>query len=143
MKLSALVFTGLLAALFIAPFLVAGVYYFFPVCEPVVVVNKDYRVLRINNPSLGSGDVLISAEDVKTGSFRSYSRKEARALYYEGKIKYPPVVWDREDTLYVGKAPEAAGDFPLSLHVPAGKLDFVFLNGEVIYERRLGGLREP
>jgi hypothetical protein len=143
MKLSTLVFISLLAALFIAPFLVAGSYYFFPAGEPVVVVNKDYRVLRINNPSLKRADVVISAEDVKRSTLRSYSRKESRTLYYlAGKIKYPPDVWDQEDTLYVGNAPDAADGLPLSLHVPAGELDLIFLNGETIYERRSGRL-EP
>ena len=142
MKRSTLVFASLLAALFIAPFVVAGSYYFFLAEDAVVLVDRHYRVLRINNPSLQSGDVVLSTEDVREGTLRSFARRDSRTLYYKGKKKYLPDVWDQEDTLYVGKALGAGGDFPLALHVTAGKLDAVFLNGAAIYERH-SGQQEP
>jgi hypothetical protein len=134
MKRSTLVLIILFTALFAVPFIVAGSFYFIPSGEQAVVINKNYRVLRIDNPSLQPGDVVISTERVMNGNIRSYALKASR-LYYQGRQTYFPDVRAQDDTLYAGPPLETVNGLPLRLHVPAGKVNTVFLNGELIFSK--------
>jgi hypothetical protein len=125
----------LFAALFVFPFAVAGRFYFFPSSDQAAVIDRYYRILRIENPSLHAEDVTLSSERVKGGSLRSFTREEHRKLYYEGRKRYLPEVREEGDILFVGKPLDAADDDPLRLHVPAAITDTVILNGELIYGR--------
>ncbi|MDR1938324.1 MAG: hypothetical protein LBQ73_07490 [Tannerellaceae bacterium] len=127
MKRSTLIFTVLLSTLFVAPFIVAAYYYFIP------SVDKYYRILQIDNPSLSARDVIVGTERVDNETIHSFGKKEYRTLYYKGKKTFLPTVWDKEDTLYVGKPVEPVNDSPLTLHIPAGRLEKIYLNGEEIW----------
>ncbi|MDR1557038.1 MAG: hypothetical protein LBS88_08425 [Tannerellaceae bacterium] len=134
MKRSTLIISILLATLFVAPFIVAGYFFFFS-SESVVLTNRSYRILRIDNPSLQAEDVVISEEPANDNTSRPFIRKEYHSLYYKGKKTYLPTVWEQGDTLYIGEPLDVVNDASLRLHVPAGRSDTVFLNGEAIYKR--------
>jgi hypothetical protein len=136
MKRSTLIFSVLLAVLFVAPFVVAGSFYFFG-SEPAVIIDKHFPVVRIDNPSLQTEDVVLSTDPADYGTLRSFSVKEYRALYYKGEKTYLPEVREQGDTLFVGPPREMeaeADDLPL-LYVPAGRADTIYLNGKVIFNR--------
>jgi hypothetical protein len=136
MKRSTLIVVVLLVALFVAPFLVAAYYYLIPSSDPVVVVDKYYRILSIENPSLSATDVIVGAEWVENETIRSLAAQEDYTLYYKGKKTFLPIVWDKGDTLYVGEPVAAVTDSPLILHVPASRLEKVYLNGEAIWSKQ-------
>ncbi|MDR1500535.1 MAG: hypothetical protein LBI58_06090 [Tannerellaceae bacterium] len=136
MKRSTFIFALLLVALFVAPFIVAGIFNLISPDENVVMVKWHYPVIWIDNPSLKAADVNIAVNSVNDRTQRWSSVIDAgKMYYYRGNERYHPSVRSERDTLYIGKPRDMAGGSLLKLHVPGDRTDKVFLNGELIYGR--------
>jgi hypothetical protein len=91
MKRSTLIFSSLLVAPFIAPFVVLGSFYFISP-KSVIVVDKPYRTLRIDNPLFQAGNVTISEERIDYETLYLFSNpftlEERLSVYYCKGEKY-------------------------------------------------------
>lgn len=128
-KRSNLLFIYLLAALFLVPLLIYGLYTLFPEKGDLPASCPDCTAIRIDNPSLNADQVKIFPQPEHVSnrlSLRTYA-------YYQGKKKYAAALRIEGTILHVGPPLEAEKDEKLTLHIRLYPLERVELNGQTIW----------
>lgn len=129
LKRSNLLLLYLIAAWFLAPFLVYGLYALFPAKGDLPGICRQCTAIRIDNPSLTVSQVKIFPRPTNTphpASLRSYA-------YYKGKKKYDADLRVEGAILHIGRPVEAEKDEKLTLHIRLHPLETVELNGQTIW----------
>lgn len=134
-KRSNLLFIGLIAALFLAPFLVYGLYTLFPEKGDLPHSCQRCTAIRIDNPTLTASEVKVFPRPQNVSnklSFCSYA-------YYQGKKKYAATLRIEGTVLHIGppvqdgRDEEDGKDEKLTLHIRLHPLERVELNGQTIW----------
>lgn len=136
MKKSNRVFSALIVALYIIPFLALGIASLIQKDVFLTGFKQNLRVIRIDNPSLGSENLKIDerhASEFPHGQLLESA--DQSFLYYEGKERYLPEVSRQDSLLMVGLPVNAGQDKDLTLHIRINNIQEIQLNGEVVWTR--------
>lgn len=129
MKKSNLIFTCLLAALYLVPLLVYGSYSLFPEAGALSSIYQQCTEIRIENPSLTAEQVKIfpkSLSDSEVLTSRTY-------VYYKGKKKYGSEIRIEGNVLHIGMPLMDDKEEKPTLHIRLDTLEKVRLNGRTIW----------
>jgi hypothetical protein len=137
MKRSNIIFIILIATLFVTPFIMLGVYSFFP-GKPTLVL-PDCRIVQIHNPALAAKDVHIKSpeghEPLKINGRSFFPRStDNNHIRYSGQKTYRPDLNHTGDTLHIGAPQKAGNDTNLKLYIRIYGLEKVELNGTEIWD---------
>lgn len=138
MKLSNKVFLGLLAVLFIAPFIIMGIFYFHPKEVKLAGLEHKHHTIVIENPDLSKNDVQIEhiVYDKIPNEFKINDKstfKDYTSIHYQGKKNYLPIIREENNTLYIGKPEKPTQGEKLTLHIRSAFLKKIILNNEEIW----------
>ena len=137
MKRSNIIFLSLIIFLFIMPFATVGIFSFLPHKQQILELDKKFRVIMIDNPSLDEEHIHIN-QGLRVWPFSKNNSKTltdgSSYVYYEGDKIYQPAIHYSVDTLFVGK-PEAGAKDVSILKIYAEGAENVSLNGNVIWNK--------
>lgn len=129
MKRSNILFICLLAAFYLVPFLIYGIYCLFPEKGTLTEEEKECRVVQIDNPSLTPEEVdIFSRTDDKNKLAAARSH-----VYYQGKDRYTANIQVENEVLRIGLPEQTGTEEDLTLHIRLNRLQKVRLNGETIW----------